>query len=103
MLRSIITSAITLAALIATISTILPLFRPQISLATLARRLIRPHVSAMSSATTTSAVSEVAPQDQLSRSVFKSVYAVEQSEGVGARVRRSIGSMALRNLSPFLM
>jgi len=39
----------------------------------------------------------------ISRHVIKRVLAVEQSEGVGARVRRSIGSMALRNLSPFLM
>ncbi|WWC85769.1 uncharacterized protein L201_000635 [Kwoniella dendrophila CBS 6074] len=40
---------------------------------------------------------------QLSRSVIKAVYANEVSEGVGARVRRSIGSRELRNLSPFLM
>lgn len=39
----------------------------------------------------------------ISRHVVKRVLAVEQAEGVGARVRRSIGSMALRNLSPFLM
>jgi len=39
----------------------------------------------------------------VSRSVTKKVFAVEQSEGAGARVRRSIGSMNLRNLTPFLM
>ncbi|KAF8522314.1 RmlC-like cupin domain-containing protein [Hysterangium stoloniferum] len=39
----------------------------------------------------------------ISRHVVKRVLAVEQAEGVGARVRRSIGSMALKNLSPFLM
>lgn len=39
----------------------------------------------------------------VSRSVVKKVLAIETSEGVGARVRRSIGSMALGNLSPFLM
>ena len=44
-----------------------------------------------------------AAQTGTSRSVLKSVYAVEQSEGAGARVRRSIGTPALRNLSPFLM
>ncbi|ORX34682.1 RmlC-like cupin domain-containing protein [Kockovaella imperatae] len=38
-----------------------------------------------------------------SRSVLKNVYADEVSEGIGARVRRSIGSRSLRNLSPFLM
>ncbi|KAG8217476.1 RmlC-like cupin domain-containing protein [Butyriboletus roseoflavus] len=39
----------------------------------------------------------------LSRSVIKKVFAVETAEGVGALVRRSIGSMNLRNLTPFLM
>lgn len=38
-----------------------------------------------------------------SRSVVKSVYAQETPEGVGATVRRSIGTPALRNISPFLM
>jgi len=38
-----------------------------------------------------------------SRSVTKAVYAQETPEGVGATVRRSIGTPALRNLSPFLM
>lgn len=39
----------------------------------------------------------------ISRSVVKKVLAIEQAEGQGARVRRSIGSMSLRNLTPFLM
>ncbi|KAF8598553.1 RmlC-like cupin [Ceratobasidium sp. AG-I] len=39
----------------------------------------------------------------LSRTVAKKVYAVETPEGAGAVVRRSIGSMNLRNLSLFLM
>ncbi|KAK4688011.1 quercetin 2,3-dioxygenase, partial [Tremellales sp. Uapishka_1] len=39
----------------------------------------------------------------LSRTAVQSVYARETPEGVGATVRRSIGSSALRNLSPFLM
>ncbi|KAF9480120.1 hypothetical protein BDN70DRAFT_878007 [Pholiota conissans] len=39
----------------------------------------------------------------ISRIVTKKVYAVETPEGVGALVRRSIGSMSLRNLTPFLM
>ncbi|KAI6167064.1 hypothetical protein EDD17DRAFT_1542718 [Pisolithus thermaeus] len=38
-----------------------------------------------------------------SRNVIKKVLAVETAEGVGARVRRSIGSINLRNLTPFLM
>lgn len=38
-----------------------------------------------------------------SRTVQKVVKAIEQSEGVGARVRRTIGTRNLRNLSPFLM
>ncbi|KAK0524198.1 RNA pol II transcription cofactor [Tilletia horrida] len=39
----------------------------------------------------------------VSRVVTKAVPAIETSEGVGARVRRSIGTPGLRNLSPFLM
>ncbi|XP_041794619.1 pirin isoform X2 [Chelmon rostratus] len=37
------------------------------------------------------------------RRVERTVLSVEQSEGVGARVRRSIGRKELRNLDPFLM
>lgn len=37
------------------------------------------------------------------RTTLKLVSAVEQSEGVGARVRRSIGTMSMRNFNPFLM
>ncbi|SCW01476.1 LAFE_0E00452g1_1 [Lachancea fermentati] len=37
------------------------------------------------------------------RSIYKFFTAIEQSEGVGARVRRSIGTMKLRNFTPFLM
>ncbi|KAI0646949.1 RmlC-like cupin domain-containing protein [Trametes meyenii] len=38
-----------------------------------------------------------------SRKVVKKVLAVETDEGAGAKVRRSIGSPNLRNLTPFLM
>src|SRR6202022_2524229 len=38
-----------------------------------------------------------------SRTVAKVVKAIEQAEGVGARVRRTIGTRNLRNLSPFLL
>lgn len=37
------------------------------------------------------------------RRIAQSFLATEQSEGAGARVRRSIGTPKLRNLSPFLM
>ncbi|KAH8117550.1 pirin domain-containing protein [Phellopilus nigrolimitatus] len=39
----------------------------------------------------------------VSRHVVEKVLAIEQAEGAGARVRRSIGSTRLRNLTPFLM
>jgi quercetin 2,3-dioxygenase len=39
----------------------------------------------------------------VSRAIRKAFLAVEQSEGVGAKVRRSIGTPQLRNFSPFLM
>ncbi|KAF1911665.1 RmlC-like cupin domain-containing protein [Ampelomyces quisqualis] len=37
------------------------------------------------------------------RKINKSFLAIEQSEGAGARVRRSVGTPKLRNFSPFLM
>ena len=37
------------------------------------------------------------------RAIRQVFHAIEQSEGVGARVRRSIGTPKLRNFSPFLM
>lgn len=37
------------------------------------------------------------------RTIKQSFLAIEQSEGVGAKVRRSIGTPKLRNFSPFLM
>ncbi|KAF2278279.1 RmlC-like cupin [Westerdykella ornata] len=37
------------------------------------------------------------------RKIEKSFLAIEQAEGVGAKVRRSIGTPRLRNFSPFLM
>lgn len=39
----------------------------------------------------------------LSRTVAKKVLAIETPEGAGALVRRSIGTPALKNISPFLM
>lgn len=49
----------------------------------------------------------VIPDEQFTttapRKIAKSFLAVEQSEGAGARVRRSVGTPKLRNFSPFLM
>jgi redox-sensitive bicupin YhaK (pirin superfamily) len=45
----------------------------------------------------------VANSMSVPRTIRKVLLAAEQSEGVGARVRRSIGTPSLRNLSPFLM
>ena len=39
----------------------------------------------------------------VSRKINKAFLAIEQAEGAGARVRRSIGTPRLRNFSPFLM
>ncbi|KAL5621269.1 hypothetical protein BROUX41_006739 [Berkeleyomyces rouxiae] len=39
----------------------------------------------------------------VSRAIRKVFLAVEQAEGAGARVRRSVGTANLRNFSPFLM
>ena len=39
----------------------------------------------------------------VSRAIRKVFLAVEQAEGAGAKVRRSIGTPQLRNFSPFLM
>ncbi|CAM6086546.1 unnamed protein product [Calypogeia fissa] len=44
-----------------------------------------------------------APKFNKPRSVVKKVLSVEQAEGEGARVRRSIGRPELKNLDPFLM
>lgn len=44
------------------------------------------------------------PEVMLSpRKIVKAFEAVEQAEGAGARVRRSLGTAKLRNFSPFLM
>lgn len=39
----------------------------------------------------------------ISRTIRKAFLAIEQAEGAGARVRRSIGTSQLKNFSPFLM
>jgi redox-sensitive bicupin YhaK (pirin superfamily) len=57
------------------------------------------------SATTTTTMSATANTTTklLPRLIRTAFLAVEQSEGAGARVRRSIGTPKLRNFSPFLM
>lgn len=45
----------------------------------------------------------VATDMSVPRTIRKAFLAVEQSEGAGARVRRSIGTPQLKNFSPFLM
>ncbi|KAJ1023586.1 hypothetical protein NDA16_003203 [Ustilago loliicola] len=50
-----------------------------------------------------SRVSTTATVRAISRGVAKKVRSIETAEGAGAVVRRSIGTPALRNISPFLM
>lgn len=37
------------------------------------------------------------------RKIIKTILSIEQSEGMGARVRRSIGGHSFRNFDPFLL
>ncbi|GAB1313518.1 RNA pol II transcription cofactor [Madurella fahalii] len=56
--------------------------------------------------TTTSATSEEQEEDNTMaapRAIRKVFLALQQSEGAGALVRRSVGTPSLRNFSPFLM
>ncbi|KAM7193377.1 RmlC-like cupin domain containing protein [Naviculisporaceae sp. PSN 640] len=65
----------------------------------------------LTSTTTTTTPSEQPPDStkmstpakSIPRAIQKIFLAVEQAEGAGARVRRSIGTPQLRNFSPFLM
>ncbi|KAF2498875.1 RmlC-like cupin [Lophium mytilinum] len=64
--------------------------------------------AAMSSSTTFAGLPVIPPTDEPlttinPRKIAKTFLAIEQSEGAGARVRRSIGTPRLRNFSPFLM
>lgn len=45
----------------------------------------------------------ISPRMTTPRAIKQSFLAIEQSEGVGAKVRRSIGTPKLKNFSPFLM
>ncbi|KAF9164087.1 hypothetical protein DFQ26_001828 [Actinomortierella ambigua] len=57
----------------------------------------------MSSTTTTVLPTTSTTAAKPSRSITRAVLSREQDEGVGARVRRSIGRPELRNIDPFLM
>lgn len=59
--------------------------------------------TAAGTTTTPTDTMTTAPTRLLPRLIRQSFLAVEQSEGAGARVRRSIGTPKLRNFSPFLM
>ena len=60
-------------------------------------------VRKMSTITTQQTASKAQTSALLSRTVAKKVLAIETPEGAGALVRRSIGTPALKNISPFLM
>lgn len=66
------------------------------------RLLTNRHFSATAIHNKTSAAM-TATSSAVPRTISKAFLAVEQSEGQGARVRRSIGTPALRNFTPFLM
>ncbi|KAL2157755.1 hypothetical protein VTH06DRAFT_5023 [Thermothelomyces fergusii] len=61
-----------------------------------------PEGSASQTSSTMAAANSTAAR-LLPRLIRQSVFAVEQAEGAGARVRRSIGTPKLRNLNPFLL
>lgn len=117
---------IILAILIGLSSTVLYQYRESISdFATLAIASLSNHYSDFISKTalnkTAAASSEAAKKDSnfpnlgypeqhlivtemsAQRAIAKVVHAIEQAEGAGARVRRSIGTRSQRNFSPFLM
>ncbi|KAM0465210.1 hypothetical protein ACHAPV_002206 [Trichoderma viride] len=118
---------IILAILIGLSSTLLYQYREPISdFVNLAKSSLSNHYSDLFSkipaASTTTALNETAaseaipenhfptPEQHLTvtemsapRAVAKVVRAIEQAEGAGARVRRSIGTRQQRNFSPFLM
>lgn len=116
---------IIIAILIGLSSTLLYQHRESISdFVNLAKSTISNHYSELFSKTAastalneTAATSEAIPENHFPtpeqhltvtemstpRAVAKVVRAIEQAEGAGARVRRSIGTRQQRNFSPFLM
>lgn len=61
------------------------------------------HLSPLSPPPADTDLSSTSTMAAISRTLVKKVLSQETSEGAGAIVRRSIGSMSLRNLTPFLM
>ena len=59
------------------------------------------HLRNLSMSTTTT--HNITTPTSIPRAIARAIPSVEQDEGVGARVRRSIGNMAVRNFTPFLM
>ncbi len=68
----------------------------------LPKRLLSAHTSS-TYAFLANMSSDALPEKFIPRHVARAVQSIETAEGVGARVRRSIGTPALRNFSPFLM
>lgn len=61
--------------------------------------LVNPNINTTATTTTVNPATTMA----VPRAIRKVFLAIEQSEGAGARVRRSVGTAGLRNFSPFLM
>ncbi|KAK1836039.1 RmlC-like cupin domain-containing protein [Podospora conica] len=97
-----------ISILVAILSSSIVLFRFQDAIATHSApiiQLFQQHFSKTNTTTIPSPATTPATNTtmSLSRAIRKIFLAVEQSEGAGARVRRSIGTPQLRNFSPFLM
>ncbi|TKY86282.1 hypothetical protein EX895_005107 [Sporisorium graminicola] len=69
----------------------------------LLQQLITPFFTADTPTTIPHGMSTTTTVRAVSRQVAKKVRSIETAEGAGAVVRRSIGTPALRNISPFLM
>lgn len=74
-----------------------------LSRSTIATRRLNNIARTLANTTTTTRNLATMSTKEVTREPTKVVYAQETPEGVGATVRRSIGTYALRNLSPFLM
>ncbi|POS81511.1 menadione-induced gene-8 [Diaporthe helianthi] len=61
------------------------------------------NLSIFTTTTSNSNSETMAAKASIPRAIRKAFLAVEQAEGAGARVRRSIGTPQLKNFSPFLM
>ncbi|KAL2196015.1 RmlC-like cupin domain-containing protein [Corynascus similis CBS 632.67] len=80
-----------------------PLLAHLIPADTIANVNTQHHKSTEGNTSQTSTMAAANTTKLLPRLIRQSFLAIEQSEGAGARVRRSIGTPKLRNFSPFLM